>query len=117
MSALANADAPDFEALRTLHREQWATAVPALFVEYLDRLRADGEVEDYRKALAIAVDVLGYREPPPKDPRANLPRAIINIHLDDDAKSVSVELDFDATPTPQMLDAIDVNADVIAYDD
>lgn len=101
--------------LKKLTREKAEGYLGHLLDEWMMELRTDGEIEDKRKAVALLLDWVGWKEPPPKDPMANLPVANITIDLGDDTPR-SLQVSFNAMPTPAMQAAIDVNADILDAD-
>lgn len=107
--------------LKKLFKQQCEEALPVLLAEYLAEVRTDGELEDKRKALAQMIDVVGWKEPPPKDPNANLPRANIVINLGDGGAPAAITVDMESptpalVPTAAMLEFADIN-DEVGLDD
>jgi hypothetical protein len=110
---MADSLIPDSAELKKLSKQKAELFLSRLLEEWVEELRVDGDVEDKRKAVALLLEWTGWKEPPPKDPLAHLPRANIVINLGDDTpKSVQVGLDF-GSPTPQMLECLDVNSEII----
>lgn len=105
------------DELKSRFLDDLAKAAVALLPEYVMDLRTDGEVEDKRKFIALAAERLGWTTPAPKDPNANLPMANIVINLTPlTAANPGLPETIEITPTPSMLQYIDVNADVVSDD-
>lgn len=110
--------------LREVVRQKISAALPALVDEYFLNLRTDGDVEDYRKALALLFESTGMRESAQKDPYGNLPMFNFNLAagragrltIKSTSPSGQQTLDIDLQPTPEMLQFVDVNED-LALDD
>lgn len=103
----------DHKELKKLTRQKAETYLSGLLDEWMMELRTDGEIEDKRKAVSLLLDWVGWREPPPKDPTANMPVANISIDLGGDSpRSLQVSLN----PTPAMQPYVGVNGDVVDVD-
>jgi hypothetical protein len=67
------------EDLRAQFKSAMSMAAVELLPEYIQKLRDSDDPEDVRKFLALATEVNGWKEPPPKNGMENLPVFHFNI--------------------------------------
>jgi hypothetical protein len=92
-----------------------AAASVEMFHKYTAMVMASEDPEVVRKGLQTMDNLAALGAQVPKDPLFNIPRANITIDLGEDTPR-SVQVTFDATPTPQMQSRRSLNLEVLDVD-
>lgn len=88
-----------------------------LMRRYYDRMETDGELEDMRKGVEMAIRTLGLEVDTRKDDKASLPTFIINIGRGGITAQEVVTVEpqtptIDLTPSATMRARLSVNQDI-----
>lgn len=104
------------EALKEANSLAVALAVTKMMPEVVVDLQTDGSVSEKLKFIDQAYKLLGWNEPPAKDPTSHLPMTNIVINLPPIPNAEVPEV-ITIQSDPALIQYADVNADLEGLDD